>query len=70
MIHSSSPGSKQGYRHDSTLGIIGEMNCSNRYDSEAVKVRRLEVRRELKIVYRRDKHLSRAAQTFIEMARE
>jgi DNA-binding transcriptional LysR family regulator len=34
----------------------------------AVKVRNLEIRRELKIVYRRDKHLSRAAQTFIEMA--
>lgn len=36
----------------------------------AVKVRNLEIRRELKIVYRRDKHLSRAAQTFIEMARK
>ncbi len=35
----------------------------------AVKIRNLEIRRELKIVYRRDKHLSRAAQTFIEMAR-
>jgi DNA-binding transcriptional LysR family regulator len=36
----------------------------------AVEIRNLKIRRELKIVYRRDKHLSRAAQTFIEMARE
>ena len=35
----------------------------------AVPVRGLDIRRELKIVYRRDKHLSRAAKTFIEMAR-
>lgn len=36
----------------------------------AVKTRNLEIRRELKIVYRKDKHLSRAAQTFIEMAKQ
>ena len=36
----------------------------------AVEIRNLKIRRELKIVYRRDKHLSRAAQTFIEMARK
>lgn len=36
----------------------------------AVEILNLEIRRELKIVYRRDKHLSRAAQTFIEMARK
>lgn len=36
----------------------------------AVEIKNLEIRRELKIVYRRDKHLSRAAQTFLEMARE
>ena len=35
----------------------------------AVLVRGLDIRRELKIVHRTDKHLSRAAQTFIEMAR-
>jgi DNA-binding transcriptional LysR family regulator len=35
----------------------------------AVKIRNVEIRRELKIVYRKDKHLSRAAQAFIEMAR-
>lgn len=34
----------------------------------AVRVTGLEIRRELKIVYRKDKHLGRAAQTFIEMA--
>jgi len=34
----------------------------------AVRVSGLEIRRELKIVYRKDKHLGRAAQTFIEMA--
>ena len=34
----------------------------------AVKLRNLEIRRELKIVHRKDKHLSRAAQTFISMA--
>ncbi|HEX8846153.1 MAG TPA: selenium metabolism-associated LysR family transcriptional regulator [Pyrinomonadaceae bacterium] len=34
----------------------------------AVKVRGLSVSRELKIVYRRDKHLSRAARAFVEMA--
>ena len=35
----------------------------------AVRVRGLDIRRELKIVYRKDKHLGRAAQTFIDMAR-
>ena len=35
----------------------------------AVGVRGLDIRRELKIVYRKDKHLSRAARAFIEMAR-
>jgi DNA-binding transcriptional LysR family regulator len=34
----------------------------------AVRVRGLDIRRELKIVYRKDKHLGRAAQTFIKMA--
>ena len=36
----------------------------------AVAVRGLDIRRELKIVHRKDKHLGRAAQTFIEMARK
>jgi DNA-binding transcriptional LysR family regulator len=36
----------------------------------AVKIRNVEIRRELKIVYRKDKHLSRAAQAFIEIARK
>ena len=36
----------------------------------AVEIRNLKIRRELKIVYRKDKQLSRASQTFIEMARE
>lgn len=36
----------------------------------AVRVRGLEIRRELKIVYRKDKHLGRAAQTFINLARK
>jgi DNA-binding transcriptional LysR family regulator len=35
----------------------------------AVRVRGLDVRRELKIVHRRDKHLSRAARAFIETAK-
>jgi DNA-binding transcriptional LysR family regulator len=35
----------------------------------AVNVRGVDIRRELKIVHRKDKHLSRAARTFIEMAR-
>jgi len=35
----------------------------------AVKVPALQVSRELKIVYRKDKHLSRAAKAFIDMAR-
>ena len=35
----------------------------------AVRVRGLEINRELKVVYRKDKHLSRAALTFIKMAR-
>ena len=35
----------------------------------AVAVRGVDIRRELKIVYRKDKHLSRAARAFIEMAR-
>src|SRR5256885_4565143 len=36
----------------------------------AVRVTGLDINRELKIVYRKDKHLGRAAQTFIEMARK
>jgi DNA-binding transcriptional LysR family regulator len=35
----------------------------------AVRVKGLDINRELKIVYRKDKHLSRAAQTFISLAR-
>ena len=34
----------------------------------ALRVHGLDIRRELKIVHRKDKHLSRAAQTFISMA--
>jgi len=34
----------------------------------AVRIHGLDIRRELKIVHRKDKHLSRAAQTFISMA--
>jgi DNA-binding transcriptional LysR family regulator len=34
----------------------------------AVRVSGLDIRRQLKIVYRKDKHLGRAAQTFIHMA--
>ena len=36
----------------------------------AVSVSGVDIRRELKIVYRKDKHLSRAAQAFIDMARQ
>jgi DNA-binding transcriptional LysR family regulator len=35
----------------------------------AIRVRDLAIRRELKIVHRKDKHLSRAALAFIEIAR-
>jgi DNA-binding transcriptional LysR family regulator len=35
----------------------------------AVPVKGLDINRELKIVYRKDKHLSRASQAFIEIAR-
>ena len=35
----------------------------------AVKIRDLEIRRELKIVFRKDKHLSSAAHAFVEIAR-
>jgi len=34
----------------------------------ALRVKGLDINRELKVVYRKDKHLGRAAQTFIEMA--
>jgi DNA-binding transcriptional LysR family regulator len=36
----------------------------------AVRVKGLDINRELKIVYRKDKHLGRAAQMFIEMAQQ
>ena len=36
----------------------------------AVRVTGLNIKRELKIVYRKDKHLSSAARSFIEMARD
>ena len=36
----------------------------------ALRAKGLDINRELKIVYRKDKHLGRAAQTFIEMARK
>ena len=35
-----------------------------------VRIPKLEISRELKIVYRRDKHLSRAARAFIEIAND
>ena len=35
-----------------------------------VRIPKLEISRELKIVYRRDKHLSRAVRAFIEIAKE
>jgi DNA-binding transcriptional LysR family regulator len=35
----------------------------------AIPVKGLDINRELKIVYRKDKHLSRASQAFIEIAR-
>ncbi len=35
----------------------------------AIRVQGLNIKRELKIVFRKDKHLGRAAQTFIELAR-
>ena len=34
----------------------------------AVRVRGLDIKRQLKIVYRKDKHLSRAVQAFIDLA--
>lgn len=34
----------------------------------AVRVRGLDIKRELKIIYRKDKHLSRAVQAFIDLA--
>jgi DNA-binding transcriptional LysR family regulator len=36
----------------------------------AIRVNGLDINRELKIVYRKDKHLGRAAQKFIDMARK
>ncbi len=39
-------------------------------DPATVRVRGLDIRRDLKIVYRTDKHLGRAAHAFIEMASE
>ena len=36
----------------------------------AIGVKGLDIHRDLKIVYRKDKHLGRAAQTFIDLARE
>jgi DNA-binding transcriptional LysR family regulator len=36
----------------------------------AVQVQGLEINRELKIVFRKDKHLGRAAKVFIEMSRD
>jgi len=36
---------------------------------DAIRVRDLTINRELKIVHRKDKHLSRAALAFIKMAR-
>jgi len=36
----------------------------------AIRVHDLTINRELKIVHRKDKHLSRAAVAFIEMARD
>jgi len=35
-----------------------------------VRIRHFDIKRELKIVYRKDKHLGRAAKTFIEMAKK
>jgi DNA-binding transcriptional LysR family regulator len=35
-----------------------------------VKVKALSIKRELKIVYRKDKHLNRAARAFIEVSQQ
>ena len=49
----------------STFAVESELKAKSLV---AVDVRGLDIRRELKIVYRKDKHLGRAAQTFIKMA--
>jgi DNA-binding transcriptional LysR family regulator len=36
----------------------------------AIRIKGLDIKRELKIVYRKDKHLGRTAEAFIEMARK
>ena len=50
----------------STYAVESELKANSLV---AIRVRDLRIDRELKIVYRRDKHLSRAATAFIEMAR-
>jgi DNA-binding transcriptional LysR family regulator len=50
----------------SKFAIVAEVKAKT---LKAVKVGDFDVRRELRIVYRKDKHLHRAAKAFIEIAR-
>jgi LysR family transcriptional regulator, transcriptional activator of the cysJI operon len=50
----------------STFAVATELKAKT---LTAIRVRDLTINRELKIVHRKDKHLSRAALSFIEMAR-
>jgi DNA-binding transcriptional LysR family regulator len=62
--------------HSASLSVdckVGEM-LPSLWDQQlkaktltAVKVKDFQVRRELRIVYRKDKHLDRAAKAFIEL---
>lgn len=51
----------------SKFGVVSELKAKTLI---AVRVNGLSITRELKIVHRKDKHLSRAANAFIQLARE
>jgi DNA-binding transcriptional LysR family regulator len=55
-----------GHRFLSKFAVATELKAKTLV---AVRVTGLNIKRELKIVYRKDKHLGNAARIFIEMAK-
>jgi DNA-binding transcriptional LysR family regulator len=64
---------KRGVQHGLGIAFISKFAVETELEAGIlgqVKIKGLDIFRELKIVYRKDKHLSYAARTFIEMSRE
>lgn len=64
---------KQGVQHGLGIAFISKFTVESELRAKtliALKVEGFEVTRQLKIIYRKEKHLSRAARAFIETAQK